>query len=196
MVRRDGRQGDPQGPGRPGRRPHPRRRHPEPPRGLAGSTQPQLPDPAIPWHAVRRSANACWRARRATAGTASPSTTGKWQAVWCDAGSSTRGHQRRLLGGADLLRLPAAGAEAAAGRRVDRARHVARSAGSARAAPCRAGRVRAPAPPTAARSVYGCTRPARRASSRSAISTILPRYMTATRSEMCRTTDRSWAMNT
>ena len=30
--------------------------------------------------------------------------------------------------------------------------------------------------------------------SRSPISTILPRYMTATRSEMCRTTERSWAM--
>src|SRR5215218_8704996 len=33
--------------------------------------------------------------------------------------------QGRLLLGADRLRLPAAGAEAAAGRRVDRARHVA-----------------------------------------------------------------------
>ena len=41
----------------------------------------------------------------------------------------------------------------------------------------------------------GVPRLARRARSRRPISTILPRYITATRSLMCRTTDRSWAMN-
>ena len=42
--------------------------------------------------------------------------------------------------------------------------------------------------------VYGC-RGAAYSESPSASSTILPRYITATRSEMCRTTDRSCAMN-
>ena len=43
--------------------------------------------------------------------------------------------------------------------------------------------------------VYGCLGWAY-SESRSAISTILPRYITATRSEMWRTTDRSCAMTT
>ena len=56
-------------------------------------------------------------------------------------------------------------------------------------------RVGAPAPPTAARP---CRDGAggRRAASASASSTILPRYITATRSHMWRTTERSWAMKT
>ena len=104
-------------------------------------------------------------------------------------------HQRRLLGRADLLRLPAPGAEPAAGRRVDRAGHVAGEQDplALGAVAPRAGR--APAPPTSAPRCTGAAGCAY-SSSRSAISTILPRYMTATRSEMCRTTDRSCAMNT
>ena len=43
--------------------------------------------------------------------------------------------------------------------------------------------------------VYGCAGRLEQLVAVGAISTILPRYITATRSEMCRTTDRSWAMN-
>src|SRR5213078_1832907 len=43
-------------------------------------------------------------------------------------------------------------------------------------------------------SVYGCFGLVY-SSLAGAISTILPRYITATRVEMCSTTDRSWAMN-
>ena len=99
----------------------------------------------------------------------------------------------RLLVGADLLRHRAAGAEPAARRRVDRARHVAREHDALASALGRRGRPRAP--PTAAPACTGA--PARSyTSSRVPISTILPRYITATRSEMWRTTDRSWATNT
>ena len=42
--------------------------------------------------------------------------------------------------------------------------------------------------------VYGCAA-AVYSSSAGPTSTSLPRYITATMSEMCRTTDRSWAMN-
>ena len=76
-------------------------------------------------------------------------------------------------------------------RRVRRARQVALRAGSSRAAARSPGR--GSGPPTAARSCTGAAgcrrarRPARPRRSR-------PRYMTAMRSEMCRTTARSWAM--
>ncbi len=93
--------------------------------------------------------------------------------------------------GADLLRLPAARAEAAARRRVRRARHVAFEHDPLALAALvrdldrhrREQRLR-----------VRMHRRARRARSRVPISTILPRYITATRSEMCRTTERSWAM--
>ena len=101
--------------------------------------------------------------------------------------------QLGLLLRADVLRLPAAGAEPAARRRVRRRRHVALEHDPvARPLLARVGhrhgrqqrlRVR-----VAAR--------ARRRRRPSPISTILPRYITATRSEMWRTTDRSCAMNT
>ena len=71
--------------------------------------------------------------------------------------------------------------------------------GSARRRPAgcvrTARRRRRPGPPTAA---PGCTGAAgaRRCRSRSPISTILPRYITATRWQKCRTTARSCAMNT
>ena len=55
-------------------------------------------------------------------------------------------------------------------------------------------RVRRPAPPTAAPACTDASG-ARRSSCVGPISTILPRYITATRSEMWRTTDRSCAMN-
>ena len=100
--------------------------------------------------------------------------------------------ERGLLRRADLLCLPAAGAEPAAARRVDRARHVALEHDPlALALPLRIGvrhgreqrlRVRMAAP-------CGTGRRA------DAISTILPRYITATVSEMWRTTERSCAMN-
>ena len=118
------------------------------------------------------------------------------------AGGHVVGHvarppQRRVdrpavLGLAESLVQPAAGVEAAAGRRVDRARHVALE-DDPLALPL-GDRVRHRAPPTAA---PGCTGgPARRrAASGGPSSTILPRYMTATRSLMCLTTDRSWATN-
>ena len=61
----------------------------------------------------------------------------------------------RLLLGADVLRLPAPGAEPAARRRVDRARHVAREHDPLRAAARRSGR--APAPPTAAPACTGAS---------------------------------------
>ena len=54
---------------------------------------------------------------------AGPSTfSGKWQATWWPGASSTSGGATCA---ADLLRLPAAGVEAAGGRRVGRARRVA-----------------------------------------------------------------------
>ena len=55
----------------------------------------------------------------------SSSATGKWQATRCAAPTGPGQRRAAALRRADLLRLPAAGAEAAAGRRVDRARHVA-----------------------------------------------------------------------
>ena len=70
----------------------------------------------------------------------------------------------------------AAGVEAAAGRRVERARHVALQH-DARAAPSGRGS----APPTAAPRCR-VQRRARRASRAGAISTMRPRYITATRS--------------
>ena len=100
--------------------------------------------------------------------------------------------QRRLFGRADVLRLPATGAEPAAARRVDRARHVALEHDPlALAFPLRVRmgyrrqqclRVRM------AGLVVQVVR-------RTPTSTSLPRYITATVSEMCCTTDRSCAMN-
>ena len=114
-------------------------------------------------------------------------TSAKWQAT----GAPGRGRRGRLLLGADLLGLPAPGAEPAARRRVRRARDVALEHDALpRALALRVGhghgrqqrlRVRV------RRRSYTCARVP--------VSTILPRYMTATRSEMWRTTDRSWAMN-
>ena len=87
----------------------------------------------------------------------------------------------------------AARVEAAACRRVDRARHVAlehdRLAAAARAAGSGSAR------PTAARRCTGASA-RRRAARPLPISATLPRYITSTRSEMCRTTLRSCAMNT
>ena len=88
--------------------------------------------------------------------------------------------------------LRAPGAEAAARRRVGRARHVAGRAGSACRSRSRRGSGSGIADSSAC--VYGCAGRSN-SSSVGAISTILPRYITATRSEMCRTTDRSCAMN-
>ena len=99
--------------------------------------------------------------------------------------------ERGLLGAADLLRLPAARVEAARRRRVGRRRHVAGEQLALLASPRAPGR--RPARPTSARPCTACAG-ARRAARRSASSTILPRYMTATRSHMWRTTERSWAM--
>ena len=88
----------------------------------------------------------------------------------------------------------AARVEAAARRRVGRRRQVAAEHDAA-ARPCAPAPDRRPAPPTAApRCTDGAG--ARRARSAVASSTILPRYITATRSHMWRTTDRSWAMKT
>ena len=101
--------------------------------------------------------------------------------------------ERRLLLGADLLRLPAARAEAAARRRVRRARHVALEHDPARACPRWFGDSIGTAESSAC--VYGCIGALVDRPRASPISTILPRYMTATRSEMWRTTERSWAMN-
>ena len=86
-------------------------------------------------------------------------------------------------------RMRAARAEAAARRRIDRARHVALEQDAL--APSR----RAPAPgsPTAAPACTGW-RGAANSARLSAYSTILPRYITATRVAMCLTTARSWAM--
>ena len=93
---------------------------------------------------------------------------------------------------AEPLAQPAARVEAAARRRVDRRGHVALEDDPAPAAPRRPGP--GPGPPTAARpctdGAASCSAPATGASS-----TIRPRYITAIRSLMWRTTDRSWAMN-
>ena len=104
------------------------------------------------------------------------------------AGSSVR-HRCRTIG--------AAGVEAAAGGRRRRVRDVAleqqaprRAAGAARA--CGApGAARHPAAPACRDGAAGA-----KISSLSPISTIRPRYITATRVAMCRTTARSWAMKT
>ena len=101
--------------------------------------------------------------------------------------------QRRLHRLADLLGLPAPGVEPAGGRRVERAGHVALQPDALALALRARGSGTGTADSSA--TVYGCMGRSYR-SSRSAISTILPRYMTATRSLMCRTTDRSCAMNT
>ena len=79
--------------------------------------------------------------------------SGKWQATWWPRRERL---QRRLDRLADLLGLPAPGVEAAGRRRVDRAGHVARAAGCARAAPARAWG-RGSAPPTAARWCRGAS---------------------------------------
>ena len=100
--------------------------------------------------------------------------------------------QLRTVGVAQR-RLPprAAGVEPAAGRRVGRRRQVAGEQDPLPAVLHH--RVRAPAPRTA---TPGCTgAAARRTAPRtSASSTSAPRYITPTRSEMCRTTARSCAM--
>ena len=90
--------------------------------------------------------------------------------------------ERRLDLGADLLRDRAARAEAAAGRRVDRARHVALEHDPLRLA------TRGIGHRDRRQERHACTggAAARRDRSDVASSTILPRYMTATRSEMCR----------
>ena len=117
-------------------------------------------------------------------------SSGKWQATrWPGASSTGSGH----LVGALLLRLGAPGPEDAAARRVLRDGQVALEQDPLAAWPPCSG----PgwAPPTAGRGCRGAAG-ARRASSRGASSMTLPRYITTTRSEMCRTTDRSWAMKT
>ena len=87
--------------------------------------------------------------------------------------------ERRLLVLADLRRLPAPGVEAAAGRRLHRARDVADQPDPARAArPAGSGRAR----PRAAPACRGA-RARRRCSSLAPTSTIRPRYITATRSD-------------
>ena len=99
--------------------------------------------------------------------------------------------QRRFFDGADLLCLPAPGPEAATARRVDRARHIAFENDP----------LPRPLEPWVGQR-DGREQGLRVRVRRSVvdvrllpISTIFPRYMTATRSDMCRTTDRSWAMN-
>ena len=79
--------------------------------------------------------------------------------------------------------------EATAGRHLERARHLALRARSP-AAQC--GSATGMAERSAC--VYGCFG-SRWITSREPISTISPRYMTATRSDMCSTTCRSWEMN-
>ncbi len=113
----------------------------------------------------------------------------KWQATGWPAYPAF--DERRLLLRADLLRLPAARAEAAAGRRVRRARHVALEHDPLRAFRAGPGRLDRHGGEERLR-----VRVHRRAVdlSRVPISTILPRYMTAMRSEMWRTTERSCAM--
>ena len=77
-------------------------------------------------------------------------------------------------------------------RRVDRARHIAREHDPLAAAlPLRV----AHGHRRQQRLRVRVARPWCRASSAGPISTILPRYITATPSEMWRTTERSWAMN-
>ena len=99
--------------------------------------------------------------------------------------------EQRLLLRTDLLRTPAPGAEPAAARRVDRRRHVTLEH-DAVALRSRLGDGHRHSRQQGG--VYGCVGFWYR-SRRLAISTILPRYITATRSETWRTTDRSWAMN-
>ena len=101
------------------------------------------------------------------------------------------GGERRRFGRAARLRVRAAGAKAAARRRVDRARHVALQYHPLR----RARRARAPESPRAAPACTGGAA-ARTARALAAYSTMRPRYMTATRAAMCLTTARSCAMNT
>ena len=79
-------------------------------------------------------------------------------------------------------------------RRVDRRWARRRPAGSAPSA-ARPGWCPGPARPTAAPACTGAAARCRSASRRPC-STILPRYITATRSQKCRTTPRSWAMKT
>ena len=101
--------------------------------------------------------------------------------------------QRGLLLGADVLRLPATGAEPATRRRSDGARHVAVEhdplAGALLARVRHRHRRQQRLRVRVRGSLVELRRPA-------PISTILPRYMTAAKSEMWRTTERSWAMNT
>ena len=141
----------------------------------------------------RAHAGALGGSARAASASSSPSATGKWQAVrWVD-GSPPRACERRLGDGALRARLRAARVEAAAGRRVDRRRHVAREQDPARR------RRRVGIGHRERREQRrACTGAAgaRRASSASAISTILPRYITAIRSLTWRTTERSCAMKT
>ena len=101
--------------------------------------------------------------------------------------------QRRLDLGADLLGQRAAGAEPAARRRVDRAGHVALEPDPLAAAADRGlldvGHRREQ------RLGVGVVGVVVDASRGRAISTILPRYITATSGQKCRTIARSWAMN-
>ena len=99
--------------------------------------------------------------------------------------------QRGLLLAQMSCAFRAPGAEPATGRRVDRRGHVALEHDPLRFALALGSGI---GTADSSACVYGCAGSCR-ASSPRPISTILPRYITATRSEMCRTTDRSWAMN-
>ena len=95
--------------------------------------------------------------------------------------------------GAPLLRLPAAGAEAAAGGRVRRGGHV---TGEDDPLAVFAGLGVGHGHGREQRLGVGVRRVVVDLARRVPISTILPRYITPTRSEMCRTIDRSCAMKT
>ena len=181
-----------------------RRRRPRRRRRLTRRRSGHISSTAVRLHVVRTSGRIALRRLRRpapdglismwlTPTSDSSACSAKWQAT---RGRHRRCPQRRVDRPA-VLRLPeplvqpAAGVEPAARRRIDRARHVAAS-GS------RCLRLRSSAGPgtgtadsrpecTGGRAAYMM--------SGGPISTILPRYMTATRSLMCFTTDRSWAMN-
>jgi hypothetical protein len=98
--------------------------------------------------------------------------------------------QRRIGGSADIFRIRAAGMEAATRRRMQRAGNFA-----GQLDPLGAGAgVRSKESRTAARA-YKDDAALAKISSRLAISTILPKYMIATRWLMCSTTRKSCAMN-
>ncbi len=127
-----------------------------------------------------------WRAGRAAV--SSSCCSGKWHAArvpepLSSSGGSSCEHSSCALGSGCGSGTPRAGWPGSARRR------------SAAAGPRRGGRGQPPGRPPAARPCMGGAG-SRTAASPGPISTIRPRYMTATRSHMWRTTDRSWAMNT